>query len=190
MRWATEERTSFDIALLRPSSDEGVWTNVDEVLATRFVLFNQGIMIRRDAVRKTRGFDERLRLLEDHELALRLSLEGPWTYIREPLVVWRQTAGSLYHTAVAEDVCRKQIEILQAHLNRVAHLSQYQRVRRYLAGELKRTKRNLVLTTLEVSSSRTARVLAKVLRKVESCRAASFRRSPSFPKMKVLPVNG
>src|SRR3954470_1099780 len=98
MRWDVSERESFDIAWLKPSASEGIWVNVDEVLATRFVLFNQGIMIRREAIEKIGGFDESLRLLEDHELALRLSLEGPWAFIREPLVVWHETAGSLYHT--------------------------------------------------------------------------------------------
>src|SRR6267143_7088888 len=46
MQWSAKHQSSFDIAWLKPSADEGVWINVDEVLATRFVLFNQGIMVR------------------------------------------------------------------------------------------------------------------------------------------------
>src|SRR5262245_27132826 len=62
MRWSDKELTSFEIAGLNPSVDEGVWLNVHQVIATRFVLFNQGIVVRREALERIGGFDERLRL--------------------------------------------------------------------------------------------------------------------------------
>lgn len=34
------------------------------------------------------GFDESFSIMEDHDLAMRLSLLGPWAYIKEPLVIY------------------------------------------------------------------------------------------------------
>lgn len=85
---------TFTFAGIRPAFDEGVWTNPQEVLATRFLLFNQVVAVRRDAFDRVGGFNEDLRLLEDYELSLRLSSAGDWGVIREPLVVkYNDTRG-------------------------------------------------------------------------------------------------
>ena len=78
---------TFDHAGIRPEFAEGVWTNAQEVLSTRFLLFNQVVAVRRDAFERVGGFNENLRLLEDYELSLRLSTLGDWGVIRDPLVV-------------------------------------------------------------------------------------------------------
>ena len=78
---------TFDYAGIRPDFIEGVWTNPQEVLSTRFLLFNQVVAIRREAFDLVGGFNEKLRLLEDYELSLRLSTSGDWGLIRDPLVV-------------------------------------------------------------------------------------------------------
>ena len=78
--------SSFDTAWLRPYHSQGLWLNVSEVLASRFVLFNQTAAIRMNALKKAGGFDESLRVMEDYDLALRISLMGHWGYISDVLV--------------------------------------------------------------------------------------------------------
>lgn len=78
---------TFDFAGLKFGFDEGEWTNPQEILATRFLLFNQVVAIRRKAFEQVGGFNVNLRLLEDYELAIKLSSVGKWGVIREPLVI-------------------------------------------------------------------------------------------------------
>src|SRR5579863_6506617 len=75
------EVNAFDHAPVNFPIEEGIWLNVPEVLVTRFFLFNQVVAVRREVLLRIGGFDESLRLMEDLQLALRLSLEGPWTFI-------------------------------------------------------------------------------------------------------------
>lgn len=85
---------TFDSAGIFPRFEEGEWTNPQDVLATRFLLFNQVVAIRREAFDRAGGFNEDLRLLEDYDLALRLSSFGTWGVIREPLVIkYNETIG-------------------------------------------------------------------------------------------------
>lgn len=81
-------KTAFEIAMIFPSREESIWINTTEVLITRFVLFNQAAVVKRDVLRSLGGFDEKLRLMEDYDLALRLSVIGPWAIIQAPLVYW------------------------------------------------------------------------------------------------------
>jgi glycosyltransferase involved in cell wall biosynthesis len=77
---------SFDIAGVTSGLSEGYWLNPAELIATRFLLFNQVVAIRRAAFEKIGGFKKSMRILEDHDLAFRLSLLGPWAFISEPMV--------------------------------------------------------------------------------------------------------
>jgi glycosyltransferase involved in cell wall biosynthesis len=79
-------KTSFEIAEVDCKLKEGYWMNPAELISTRFLLFNQVVLIRRVAFERIGGFKECMRLLEDHDLAFRLSLLGPWGFISEPLV--------------------------------------------------------------------------------------------------------
>jgi len=188
MNWSDGPRSSFDIAWLRSDEPDGIWTNVSEVVATRFVLSNQGILIRSSALRQLGGFDEGLRYLEDHDLTMRLSLLGPWGVIREPLVVWRETKGSCYKVATARRGSLETapwIEILERQLERVAQGHQFRGLRRHLRRELGRARRNYHVEMLSQSSARRDVALAEVLRKVEKYRSSIFRRSPWFPAMQV-----
>lgn len=81
---------SFDLAPLEISCPEGVWTNATEVLSTRGVVFTQAVIARRDVFSRIGGFDEDLRLMEDWDLSLRLSQEGPLAFIAEPLVIYHR----------------------------------------------------------------------------------------------------
>jgi glycosyltransferase involved in cell wall biosynthesis len=78
---------TFEMSGLKLKVGTGVWSNPQEVLATRFILFNQVVAVRRWFFDSVGGFNENLRLLEDYELAMKLSTCGPWGVIREPLVV-------------------------------------------------------------------------------------------------------
>lgn len=78
--------TSFEIAGVGCNLARGYWLNPTELIATRFLLFNQVAAIRREAFLKIGGFKHHMRLLEDHDLAFRLSLLGPWAFVSELLV--------------------------------------------------------------------------------------------------------
>ncbi|HEY8240364.1 MAG TPA: glycosyltransferase, partial [Kiritimatiellia bacterium] len=95
-----QARTSFGLADVHPRQAEALWRNVTEVFLTRFVLFNQAAVVRTSALRKAGLFDTSLRLLEDYDQALRLSLCGDWAIIDEPLVTWNpDDASSLTRNA-------------------------------------------------------------------------------------------
>ncbi|MES2439820.1 MAG: glycosyltransferase family 2 protein [Verrucomicrobiota bacterium] len=80
------ESTSFKNAQVDCGLREGYWLNPSLLIATRFLLFNQVVAIRRAAFLAVGGFNEKMRLLEDHDLAFKLSLVGPWAFLSEPMV--------------------------------------------------------------------------------------------------------
>jgi hypothetical protein len=188
MIWSDRERASFDISCLSPSIDQGLWLNPDEVLATRFLLFNQGVMIRRSVLDKLGAFDETLWYLEDHDLSLRLSLEGPWAFLEEPLVIWRETkSGSLYQNAQREELHWRlpMVQILQRHLLHTEQQRATPVLRGLLTRELNRAKRQLKAAEMIHKGTFPVSHLGKVLQTIEHYRKAVFRRLPSFPSMKV-----
>ena len=79
---------AFGIADIESQHEEAVWNNPGEVLASRFLLFNQVAAIRRDSFVKVGGYNQRISLLEDHDLALKLaSVGGVWGMITTPMVI-------------------------------------------------------------------------------------------------------
>ncbi|MGD7651636.1 MAG: glycosyltransferase family 2 protein [Verrucomicrobiales bacterium] len=85
---------TFAMSGIRPDFTEGEWTNPQDVLATRFLLFNQVVAVRRSAFEEVGGFNDALRLLEDYELSIRLGATGVWGVIRDPLVIkFNDTVG-------------------------------------------------------------------------------------------------
>jgi glycosyltransferase involved in cell wall biosynthesis len=190
MKWNYGNRTSFDIASLKPSYEEGLWLNADEVLATRFVLFNQGVVVRREALTRIGGFHEGIRYLEDYELPLRLSLEGPWGFIKKPLVVWRETmTSSVSKNALREELCTNEcmVEILESHLSRIEKADGDARLRKYLGHGLAKARRQLWATRLSQRNG-WGSIVAASAKTIERYRSALFRRSPWFPQMKVVLV--
>jgi glycosyltransferase involved in cell wall biosynthesis len=190
MKWNSGDRASFDIAWLRSSAEEGIWLNVDEVLATRSVLFNQGIMIRRSVLDKIGMFDASIKYLEDVEFPLRLSLEGPWAFIKAPLVVWRESmTNSVYKNSVRDELCTNEcmVQVLETHLARVEKAGRTTRLRSYVNGELKSSRRQLWASKMRQANSGKSAV-ASAVEFIERYRGALFRRSPWYPQMKVGPV--
>jgi glycosyltransferase involved in cell wall biosynthesis len=112
MEFIAETVHSFAAARLSPKQREGIWINPAEVLTTRFLFFNQVVAVRRDALEQAGYF--RQGIMEDYDLALRLSLVGPWAFIADPLVVWHEQAGdNLSRTHSQLEISQRTLEILQ-----------------------------------------------------------------------------
>lgn len=178
--------TSFSYADMNPKQEEGLWNNVSEVLATRFVLFNQAVAIRRVVLEKLGGFDESLNFLEDYDMALRLSAQEPWGFIREPLVVYGDD-GDARSSHQAERnypaLLQKECTILERSLVRAA-AARDARLSRMLKSRLSRLHRHQVAATLHVSDSPLLRASAAVLFRASRLQQGLFRRSPWYPAMK------
>ncbi len=180
----TNKRTSFALAPLQAIYDKGIWLNVTSVLSTRCVFFTQAAAIRRSSFEEIGGFDESLWVMEDHDLALRLSLEGPWAYIKEPLVIYNKGAfGSLADQTRRNPVqlqqCIKAIHMKILSDNRI----KYRKTRRNLRCAIRTSKAKIQIARISQSSFPGTSVLSTILNMLLKFKAASFRRSPWFPKM-------
>jgi glycosyltransferase involved in cell wall biosynthesis len=99
-----EPGDAFRIAGIFPERERAIWKNPGEVLASRFLLFNQVAAIRRESFFKVGGYNPRIRILEDHDLALRLAASGgAWGVIAAPLVRKRNDTKGI-GVACGEDV--------------------------------------------------------------------------------------
>lgn len=182
--------TSFDISDIHSPHEEGLWLNVAEILATRLVLFNQTVAIRRWAIEKVGVFDESLRYLEDYDLPLRLANEGPWALIRDPLVIYREGAANSFSRQAAKDpIILKQCEItiIERALARVQNQTD-SNVRRRLLSRLQLFRRLLVSAKLCQSDSWLSRVRGSAISGFERYKGAAFRRSPWYPQAVVVPL--
>jgi glycosyltransferase involved in cell wall biosynthesis len=181
-----QRRTSFDFAMLGVPDAESIWVNVADVLASRFIMFTQMVAVRRSALERSGGFDEDLWSLEDYDLALKLSFEGPWGLIREPLVVWHQgSAGSLSTKAYEDQIKLKQnmITVRARALSRLRGASQLPSTQKILDRELKYADLDLRAAQMERRGTWFARRIARLLCLVQRTRMFAYRRSPWFPKV-------
>ncbi len=186
-----KQYTSFDNSLIHLSHEDGIWLNVLEVLATRFVLFNQAIAIRKEVFEKLGGFDESLKYLEDYDLPLRLALEGPWALIREPLVIYREgSPESFSRQALKDPVVLKECE-LKIFRRVLAKVGDGDR-RASIQGQLKRRLRTFRRGVREIKVRRMgfpgAKTIGALLSKLGHLHAAAYRRSPWFPKAITVPM--
>jgi len=91
-----EISNSFQSACFTPRPPQGICRNMESILLTRFVMFNQGVIIKKNILDRTGGFDEQLKILEDYDLALKLSFICDFGYEATPLVIYqRDTKDSL-----------------------------------------------------------------------------------------------
>jgi hypothetical protein len=125
--------------------------------------------------------------MEDYALPLRLSLLGPWAYISEPLVVWRQgTPGSI---SVSQRAIQQETELRESlliirtrYLEMIHNKAQFSRSEKLQLQEMHYDR--LELRAFELR--RQGRKLAgDVLFKTVKYRKGLFRRGPGFPRMKV-----
>jgi glycosyltransferase involved in cell wall biosynthesis len=178
---------TFDSAGIRLTFIEGQWTNPQDVLATRFLLFNQVVAVRREAFDRVGGFNEALRLLEDYELAVRLASVGAWGVISDPLVIkhnetWGIGMECMMDRAKHARVCTNVIAGLIDTVHDLGPLARlnFQRT----LCELKTESRALDLIRRGgLVSLGTGHTLEFLLR----MRRAVRRRSPSWPKFEGVP---
>lgn len=183
------EVRSFENAPVSPALDEGVWLNVTEVLATRFILFNQAIAVRAEVLKRLGGFDESFRLMEDADLALRLSLEGPWSFIREPLATRQaKIERTLGHEATEQKVCDYEIRIQERTLLALRSNPRWSDLVPLVQKELQRSRRRMRAIKFSESSSFAASVIGRGLAQIERYRMAAYRRAPWFPQMRISAV--
>ena len=184
--------TSFDISLISPPYEESIWLNPVEILATRFVLFNQAVAIRRKAWNRLGGFDESLRYLEDYDLPLRLAFDGPWALINEALVIYREgSRDSFSNRAHCDEIALKECElrIFQRALERVSQGEGDLQLRKHFERRLRAFRHALRAIELREKgfwwSGAAGGMLSTALRYYES----ALRRSPWYPKVKSVRVD-
>ncbi len=179
---------TFDFAGLDFHFEEGEWTNPQDVLATRFLLFNQVVAVRREAFDRVGGFNEKLRLLEDYELSLRLSSAGTWGVIRQPHVIkYNDTNGIGVECMMnRERHAQVQAEVISGLLapgNGFGPRAEAS-LKRALADLETETRALAMLKHGGIAPKAAGRLLEFSLR----VRRAVRRRSPSWPKFEGRPL--
>lgn len=176
--------TSFALADLKPTYPEGIWRNPTEVLLTRFLLFNQAVAVRREVLEKAGHFRQDLRILEDYDLALRLSMCGPWTYTSDPLVVWHGGAeNSLTAGATALAACQRNIDVLSGLKSSPVWGGQLPR--KLLLRRLSYLRRQVLANQLAASSNGLRSWFGRGHLRALKTYKAIHDRMPSFPRMLV-----
>ena len=185
-----KEFTSFDHSLIFPRHEEGLWLNVPDVLATRFVLFNQAVAIRR-ALRKIGGFNEHLKYLEDYELPFASHRGSLGFHPGATRDLLRRNAWSFPQAALKDPIVLKECEvkIFEQLLAGVAGESRHASFRSHLTRRLGMARRQLWAMNLRQPDSFRTKAVSKVLKEFDRCYLAGFRRSPWFPQPKTLPVD-
>jgi len=177
--------TSFQSAGLLPFHAEGAWLNVAEVLATRFLMFNQAVAIRRNAFDIVGGFDDKLKVLEDYDLALRLAVCGPWVFVSEPLVVWKQSEDSLSHVLKHSAVFWEAwCHVLETAVANMPASHDFARARGLALRAFRNARHQMTARELSLSSRFFHRMAGKAYWRFEYLSAKAFRHSPWYPKMK------
>lgn len=184
---------AFEMGMFHPNCEEGLWLNVTDVLANRFILFCQLVAIRREALERVGYFDPNLRFMEDYDLALRLSVEGPWGFICEPLATMNLSPSDSLSLKVSKEYVRHAQYILNTQERVFARLrstSETETSRGYLQQAIKKTRRQLWVATLRESTFWGARIAGSFFKRLEHYRTAIFRRSPWFPRVKAVQIEG
>lgn len=182
--------TSFQNTNLRPAFGEGIWLNPAEVFLTRFVLFGQSVAIRRSALDEVGWFDESLWYLEDLDLAVKLGVGKSWGFIREPLVVWRQsTTDSLSQKGMNKrrlELTENRRKIYSSLIPKVESLKNATRLQRVLKRELAQVKLELKAEKYGVSDNFMAGLLAKSIRFIRKCQGYLYKKTSAYPLMEVV----
>lgn len=175
--------TSFGISGLGNAPDAGFLLNPDEILSSRFLLFNQAVAIRKAAFLKVGGFHEDLWLLEDHHLALKLSMLGKWGVVGPPQVLKYEEEDSLggaarkdhaKHLAAVDQVLSL---VLDQHQPRPAP-----KLRKALENERGRIRSAANANRLKASPSQVSSSLGRALLLHQRITNAMRRRSFLWPR--------
>jgi hypothetical protein len=179
---------SFDSSGIRPPFTEGVWSNPQEVLATRFLLFNQVALIRRPAFDRCGGYDERLHLLEDHDMALKLALNGSWTLIRDPLVVKRNGSDGIGVRCMNDRIQhnRAALDALEPWIRPDSGLSH--KARKQLSRSTQELRIERFANQIKTGSFPKNHPAGQVLRSMVGVWKSIRRRLPGWPKLEGYPI--
>ncbi|HEG42979.1 MAG TPA: glycosyltransferase [Phycisphaerales bacterium] len=191
LRNSGKKVTSFDLAPIRARIEKGLWLNVTSILSTRCVLFTQAAAVRRSVFEKVGGFDESLRIMEDHDMALRLSLEGPWAFLREPLVIYHYGIED----GLAEEARHNDLQICKSIERIVANMLADRRVpetgaKKYFARSHTKMWRHIERSQGWSKARRISVLMDKSFEAVMQVCDFAFRHSPMYPKMEVTAFGG
>ena len=152
------------------------------MLATRFLLFNQVVAIRREAFERVGGFNVDLRILEDYELALKLSSVGVWGVIGDSLVIkHNDTCG------IGVECMMDRARHAQVRVNVITGILESQhdlapRAGRHLGQALSDLKTELRALALVDSGRIPAKVAGRAMESWLRAQRAFRRHSPAWPK--------
>ncbi|AGF79905.1 glycosyl transferase [Desulfocapsa sulfexigens DSM 10523] len=105
---------SFQNACFTPKPPQGLCWNMSSILLTRFIMFNQGAIIKKNIFNKAGGYDERLKILEDYDIALKLSFLCNVGYETTPFVIYQtDTKDSLSSNSNTSKETKQIIKILE-----------------------------------------------------------------------------
>jgi len=182
--------TSFGQAWLGLNEPYALCLNPAAILATRFILFVQAAMVRRRFLLDCGGFDERLWCMEDHDLALRLALRGPWVLIREPLATWCGTQGDGNLSVAAQKQPIKLYESMEYIDRKILEEENLcgQDVRRCLQRDLRVIRTRLLAERWAARGGLFRRVAAGGILVWNRLRNAQYRRSSSYPSCELTSI--
>jgi glycosyltransferase involved in cell wall biosynthesis len=181
----------FEYAHFRPALPQGLLLNPVEIFLTRHILINQNVLVRKSVMESLGLFDESLSVLEDHDLALRLGLVGPWAYTTEPLAtIHRDTRHSLTTRAYGNElVVFESLVTIYGRFLEIGttwHVEHPRREGEKLSpSELRHTRRNLTRTRSELDRIRRGETIGPLRTAYERIAGAIWSRSPLFPDPKV-----
>lgn len=177
--------TSFRIAELGSPISEGLWHNPTEVLLTRFLFFNQAVAVTRKCLNQVGLFNENYRLLEDYDLALRLSVARRWAFIQDPLVVWHGGAtNSLSGNAKRIEVAERALQIISSAKPELAKSTEFgTRYSRLLRDQEGLLRRQIRAAKLSENTGIMGRVVSSLINTRVRIEKRLRRLSASYPRM-------
>ncbi len=182
--------TSFRSAGIVSNVEQGILRNPAQILATRFLLFNQVVVVRKKAFERVGGFNEDLWLLEDHYLALRLSLLGSWGFVKSPLVVKYEEEDSLGHKGRKDPVGHVSAVERVLSLFLEPSLEMQTDLRQQIEGERRRLRHAIQAYRLAASSSMAEAMKGRALLFAHRVGNAVRRRCSSWPHADVVGWSG
>lgn len=176
-------RTSFEVSDVMCDFAEGYWLNPALILATRFILFNQVVVVRRRDFDRIGRFKPGMRLLEDHDLALRLARLGPWAFVSEPLVEKYNDTDGIGVVAMLDPLvhARAWQGVLEAFLNEP--ISCDWRVNRFVRRGLADVNSEIKALIMRKSSWLFIRGVSKSCMYLMQMRRGFWRRLPGWPRV-------
>jgi glycosyltransferase involved in cell wall biosynthesis len=182
----TSATTSFKLAGLNSPFELAILENPVAMITSTFLLFNQVAAIRREAFERVGGYNEKLRLLEDYELSLRLATLGPWGVLAESLVLKHEDTAGIGVTAMKDELkhLAAQETVLECILSNPS--LQQPAIRNPIAAKLRRARRLQSVHRWMLSAPRPLRVAGRAFLFLDRISQALARRTPgATPRAKI-----